>query len=128
MADSLFERLSKGRTPIDEAPPTEETTKQPYEKHKLIERLLDWLMNRWVGDSVTAFQIRHHGPYPFRPPASSTLAVDIAEELVARGWLMAVKPRRRDSKEWKIARRPASQMTSQVKTYSAQGPARQDPA
>ena len=113
MAANLFERV-KG-PPRTEAASSEEANKQSDKKHQLVERLLEWLMRTWTRDTVTIFQIRHDGPYPFRAPAPASLAANIAEELVKRGWLLRMKPRRRDSIEWRVAHRPAPQPSSRTK-------------
>jgi hypothetical protein len=96
----FFDRI-KGPPQAEAVLAENEATRQ---KHQLIERLLDWLMENWTGDSITARQIRLYGPYPFRPPAPPTLAVELAQELAARGWLRPIKTQRRDSWEWKIGR------------------------
>jgi hypothetical protein len=94
---NLFERLDEGR----QAPATNETAEQ--EKSQSVERLLSWLINNWRGDTITARQIRLHGPYPCR--REPTMILDLAQELCQRGWLLPiVKPRRHDTREWKIGR------------------------
>jgi hypothetical protein len=69
-------------------------------KSQLIERLLSWLVNNWAKSTITAWQIKHYGPYPLRNETKATL--DLAQELVERGWLIPFKPARHDMRKWKI--------------------------
>jgi hypothetical protein len=69
-----------------------------------IEKLLDWLVNHWPGPTVSARDIYRHGPCPLRDNRKS--AIDLAEILVKNGWLTPIKSRRRDMREWRIARGP----------------------
>ena len=88
---TLFERLER-------PPPTEEVSK--HEKSHLIERLLNWLVNNWTKDTITARQLRHYGPYPLR--YEPKVVLDLAQGLVERGWISPIKPKRHDAREWKI--------------------------
>jgi hypothetical protein len=111
VAVSLFERI---KSPQTETAATEETTKQ---KQQLIARLLDWLLNNWSRDTITARQICDFGPYPLRNDKTATS--DLAQELVARGWLVSIKPRRHDSLKWKIAQKSASRPPQRIKIHPA---------
>src|SRR5262249_57649362 len=78
---SLFERLDKGRPP-----PTEEVIKQ-LRGDSPIEKLLDWLVNHWAKDTVTAREIYTHGPNSIRDKKTT---LGLAQILVERGWLVPV--------------------------------------
>jgi hypothetical protein len=90
---SLFDRLER-------APAVDAASKQ--ETSHLIERLLTWLTHNWTKDTITARQLTHYGPYPIRNETKATL--ELAQELVARGWLIPLRPRRHDARVWKIGR------------------------
>jgi hypothetical protein len=92
MMGNLFDRL--------EPPPTEAASQ--HEKSQSIERLLNWLTSNWREPTITARQIRLYGPYPLRNEKKATL--DLMQGLVERGWICSVKPKRHDSREWKIGR------------------------
>jgi hypothetical protein len=94
---SLFERLNAGRPPL---PATEGTE---HKKYQSIERLLNWLVNNWPQDTITARQIRVYGPYPLRDEPKAIL--NLAQDLCQRGWLIPLKPRRHDARAWKIGSR-----------------------
>jgi len=99
-AMSLFERLDKGRLPT----PTEEVIKQ-LRGESPIEKLQDWLANRWAKDTVTARQIYTLGPHCIR---NRKAAVSLAQILVEQGWLVPTKTRQYNIHEWKIVRRTTS--------------------
>jgi hypothetical protein len=63
------------------------------------EKLLDWIMNFWTEDTLTARDICALGPNPTRDRKK---AFEAAEILVKRGCLAPIKAHRRDSCEWKI--------------------------
>ena len=98
---NLFERL--------ERPPLPATEGTEQDKTQSIERLLRWLINNWPRDTITVRQIRNFGPYPLRNEAKA--ALDLAQDLVKRGWLSPIKPRRHDSQAWKIGIRPRHPQT-----------------
>jgi hypothetical protein len=98
-AVSLFERLDKGRLPATEGVINRLRGDSP------IEKLLDWLANRWPKDTVTARQIYTLGPYCIR---NSKAAVSLAQILVERGWLMPTETRQYNTHEWKVVRRTTS--------------------
>jgi hypothetical protein len=87
---------------LDTAPPPAIEKVDKHENSHSIERLLNWLVNNWPRDTITARQIRNFGPYPIRSETKAIL--DLAQGLVERGWLFPVAPRRHDSREWKIGR------------------------
>jgi hypothetical protein len=99
MADSLFERLSKGR-PV---PQVEETINHPRWNPPTADRLLDWLLTRWEKDTVTVREIRAYGPSSIR---DKNTAFSLAQTLVERGWLIPAKGWRLDMRVWRIVRRP----------------------
>lgn len=86
---SLFERLGQ-------PPPT---TKQSHRNASPDEKLLDWIMNHWTENTLTARDICALGPNPTRDRKK---AFEAAEILVKRGCLAPVKAHRRDSHEFKI--------------------------
>jgi hypothetical protein len=88
MTASIFERLGQ-------PPPTN----QPHRNASPTEKLLDWIMNYWTEDTLTARDICALGPNPTRDRKK---AFEAAEILVKRGCLTPVKAHRRDSCEWKI--------------------------
>jgi hypothetical protein len=94
----LFERLDTARPPVS-------TTEEADGRNKShsIERLLNWLVNNWPRDIITARQFRNFGPYPIRSETKAIL--DLAHGLVERRWLFPVaKPRQHNMREWKIGR------------------------
>jgi hypothetical protein len=70
----------------------------------LIERLLDWLINRWTKPSVRVRDICQFGPRPVRNRKTATT---LAETLVEHGWLTPLNTHRYDKREWKIIRGPS---------------------
>jgi hypothetical protein len=98
---SLFERLDRGRPP-----PAEAASKQP---HRSPPKLLDWLLTHWNKPTVTARDIYRVGPNSIRNRKS---AIDLAEILAKHGWLVPLKVRRRDMKEWQIVRGPGGEPKS----------------
>jgi hypothetical protein len=89
---NLFDRLGKPQ------PTTKEVVKT--EKIQPIEKLLNWLVNKWTEDEITLHQLRVYGPGPLRNDPKTI--VYLAQSLVARGWLIPLKPERRDMLKWKI--------------------------
>ena len=65
------------------------------------EKLLDWIINRWPEPTISARDICRCGPNSIRDRKS---AVSLAEILVEHGWLIPIKTRRIDMREWKIVR------------------------
>jgi hypothetical protein len=76
----------------------EDTTKQ--KRTQSIERLLNWLTHSWPESQITMRQICDWGPYPLRNKPKAV--VDLARDLEAKGWLVPLRPRRHDSRAWKI--------------------------
>ena len=83
----------------DDPPPKSEPKQQTS---PLLEDLLNWLLNRWTGPSVTARDVSRFGPGPLRNDKETTL--NLTEVLVRQGWLIPLKTHRKDRREWKIAR------------------------
>jgi hypothetical protein len=90
---NIFDRLSKNRP---DEPKIEQPPKDPAQQ------LLTWLP-KWPRQTITARDIRRHGPTPIR---SREGAINSIDTLVRHGWLIPTTPRRRDRPEWKIVRRP----------------------
>jgi hypothetical protein len=88
----LFERLDKGR-------PKPETNTTSSELAQL-QKLHEWLQH-WGKPIVTLRDICRLGPNSSR---KRKRAIGLAEILVGHGWLIPVKTRRRDMKEWQIVR------------------------
>jgi hypothetical protein len=65
------------------------------------QKLLDWLQHGWTGPTITARDIYHFGPNSTRDRKS---AISLAKILVEHGWLIPVKTRRIDMREWQIVR------------------------
>jgi hypothetical protein len=65
------------------------------------QRLLDWLQHDWTKPTVRARDIYKFGPNSIRDPKR---AIGLAEILVGHGWLIPIKTRRRDMREWRIVR------------------------
>src|SRR5215471_13996852 len=95
---NLFDRLDRGR------PRVEEKTQPPKDP---AQQLLTWLP-KWPKQTVTARDIRRHGPTPLRTREG---AINSINTLVRHGWLIPIKPRRRDRPEWEIVRRAIIQPT-----------------
>ena len=95
MAD-IFERLNAGRPP-----PPENAIKQ-LRGDSPIEKLLDWLVNHWAKDTITAREIYTHGPNSIRDKKTTW---GLAQILVEQGWLVPVNTHQRNMRAWKIVRR-----------------------
>ena len=65
------------------------------------QKLLDFLQ-RWDKPIVRAREIRVYGPRP----RDRKSVIDAARILAEQGWLNPVRPRRYDSREWLIVRKP----------------------
>jgi hypothetical protein len=75
----------------------------PGQKLPPAQKLLDWLLHDWTKPTVSARDIYTYGPNSIRDRES---AIDYAEILVKHGWLVPIKLRRRDMKEWQITKGP----------------------
>jgi hypothetical protein len=95
VAKDIFERLDKGR------PPIEEVISSRTKKIQRAQKLLDWLQ-RWPKPTVWTRDILIYGPRP-RDRKST---IDSTTILVEQGWLIPNKTRRYDSREWQIVRKP----------------------
>lgn len=89
---NLFERLAQERPQQEGA---SLTTPLPVRK------LFDWLQHTWDQPTVCARDIYRHGPHPVRKDRKT--ALEAAEILERRGWLIPMKTHRRDRKKWRIA-------------------------
>jgi hypothetical protein len=90
---TLFERLAAGRPPQEPTPPPAPTPPAVLE-------LLEWLQHTWTKPTIRARDIYRHGPH--RRTRGREGALEIAENLVKRGWLIPLKAKRRDVKRWQI--------------------------
>ena len=68
------------------------------------QKLLDWLVNHWAKDTITAREIYTHGPNSIRDKKTT---LGLAQILVERGWLVPVNTHQRNMRAWKIVRRSA---------------------
>ena len=73
-------------------------------KSSPIERLLDWLVNRWPRPTICARDIYVYGPRCTRNLKS---ALNSTKILTENGWLTPVKSHRYDRHEWQIIRGPS---------------------
>jgi hypothetical protein len=69
-----------------------------------VEKLLDWLVNRWPKPTVTTKNILQFGPNPLR---NRKHARPTAEILAQNGWLTPLKTRCYIDREWRIERGPS---------------------
>jgi hypothetical protein len=90
------EKILRGPLLKPIAPPTDRRSSP-------VERLLDFCINHWRGPIISARAIVKFGPNPIRNRKS---AIKAAEALAENGWLERIKSRRRDMREWRIARGP----------------------
>jgi hypothetical protein len=86
--------VQKGPHPI--IPPTDN-------KSPPIEKLLDWIINRWPGASVNTRNIMQFGPGCLRDRKS---AIAQAETLARYGWLTPLKTHQHRGRAWQIIRGP----------------------
>jgi hypothetical protein len=91
---NLFERLSAGRPQQEPASPA-----TPLATPLAARELLTWLQNTWTKPTICARDIYRHGPNPVRDRES---ALNSAEILEKRGWLIPLKAHRYDRKRWQI--------------------------
>jgi hypothetical protein len=91
-AKNIFEKLKEGRPP--QAP-----TPTPLPTPPAVLELLDWLQHTWKQPDIRARDIYRHGPPCTRNREN---ALQAAETLVKRGWLIPLKAKRRDVKKWQI--------------------------
>jgi hypothetical protein len=97
---SLFERLGQLSPP----PATKEAQKPlPDQKLQQAQRMLDWIQQRWTGNTICIRDVRQYGPNSLRNPKSM---IDAAEVLVKSGWLEPAELHRYDMRKWRIIRRP----------------------
>jgi hypothetical protein len=94
MVETIFDKLNKRR------PPAEKTTRQT-QKIQHAQKLLNWLQH-WDKPTISTRTIRIYGPRP----RDRENAIDAARILTEQGWLKPVRPRRYDTREWQIVRKP----------------------
>ena len=82
-----------------EDPPTAPVEPMPQATRPEARRLLNWLQNNWSKPTICARDIYRYGPHRAQGRES---AIEIAESLVKRGWLIPLKADRRDVKKWQI--------------------------
>jgi hypothetical protein len=90
------EKILRGPLLKPIAPPTDRRSPP-------VEQLLDWLINHWSEPTISLRNICRSGPNSIRERKS---AIALTKSLTENGWLAPVKSRRRDMKEWRIARGP----------------------
>jgi hypothetical protein len=95
MGKTIFERLEKGRPPIEKINSARE------QKIQHAQKLLNWLQ-RWDKPTVSWQNIQNYGPRP----KDRKKVVEAAEILVRNGWLIPLKPHRYDMHKWQVVRRP----------------------
>ena len=96
---NLFEKLARGRPPQEPA-----STPTPEPTPPAVRELLDWLRRTWDQPTIRARDIYRYGPCRTR---GREHALQTAEILEKRGWLIPLKDRRRDVKKWQITIGPA---------------------
>src|SRR5215510_5010815 len=69
-----------------------------------VEKLLDWLVNRWPKDTVNINNILQFGPTPLRNHMSARPTAEILEK---HGGLTRTKARHYRQREWRIERGPS---------------------
>jgi hypothetical protein len=78
-----------------------------------VEKLLDFIVNRWRKPVIRAREIRRFGPGSIRNRKS---AMALAEILAQNGWLAPLPPTRQHNERiWRVVRGPQSSQTSQDK-------------
>jgi hypothetical protein len=110
---TLFDRLSAGRPlQLEKERQIETIPRGPLLRPIVpptdynsppIEKLLDWLVNRWPKPTVNTKNILQFGPNPLRNRKSARATAEI---LAQNGWLTPLKTRRYMDREWRIERGP----------------------
>jgi hypothetical protein len=108
---SLFERLQEKQPQLEKEQPPVTIPRGPLlqpivppanNNSPPIERLLDFLVNRWRRPEIRIREICQFGPGSIRDRKS---ALALAEVLAANGWLAPLPPTRRyDERRWQIIR------------------------
>jgi transposase len=109
---NLFERLDKGRPRQTEGAIEQHgdlkdilrnvLTRPNNPKSSPIEKLLDWLVNHWAKNTISAREIYTQGPNCVR---NKKKALRLAGILVEHGWLIPIETSRRNKQEWQIVRK-----------------------
>ena len=91
---TLFERLAATRPPQEPTPPPTPLPTPPAARI-----LHDWLQHTWTKPTICTRDI-----YRYRPNVAQDRerALELAEILVKRGWLIPLKAHRHDRKRWQI--------------------------
>jgi hypothetical protein len=98
---TLFQRLEKRRPP---ASPTQPQNKFAANQLTLeLQKLHDWLQ-RQDQPTILLRDIRYRGPRFMR--RGDEKALYLLETLTRHGWLIPLKSRRSDQKEWEIVKEP----------------------
>jgi hypothetical protein len=97
---NLFERLDKGRPPLVENRPKPEANTVSSELARDLQKLHEWIQH-WGKPTVCLRDICYRGPNSIRDRKK---AIGLAEILVGHGWLLPIRTRRRDMREWQIVR------------------------
>ena len=87
---NLFDRLAQSQPAQAEA-----RIKQSHKNSPPV--LLNWIRNHWPGTTVSARDLYWRGPIRDRK-----IALELADALVAQGWLVPLKTFRHDRLEWRI--------------------------
>jgi hypothetical protein len=69
------------------------------------EKFLDWLLNYWAKPTISLREICRYAPNAGR---NWERAMDLAETMAQRGWLVRLKTHRRDHRVWQILRGQAN--------------------
>src|SRR6478672_5603751 len=96
---SLFERLVQGRPP-------EETAPRPTPKPDSwgVNQVLHWLQYGWDKPTISSSELYRQGPLPVR--GDRARALEIADQLERRGYLIPIRAKQYRTKRWQIALQP----------------------
>lgn len=91
-------------------PPSE----QPNTGSPQLEKLLDWLINHWPRQTISAAELYNWGPTCIR---DRKLALELAGILEKHRWLRPLKTHRHDRRVWQINRGPIpTPLTGRIST------------
>jgi hypothetical protein len=82
-----------------------EALEEPTQKTSHAQKMLNWIQHKWDKPVIRTRDIYRHGPRPLRNDRKN--ALEAAEILERRGWLVPLKAPRRDVKRWQITIGPA---------------------
>jgi hypothetical protein len=106
IADNLEKRQAEPVVTVPNGPRLRPVVPPTDKNSPPLEKLLDWLVNRWPKPTVFSRDILLYGPNPLRNRKAARASAEI---LVERGWLTPLKTRRYIDREWKIERGPRSE-------------------